>query len=83
MYPPPHMTHMYPPPMSPTPARHGRARGPVRSMMEAGVDAVPGTVTTHEVPRAAAWHVRKRSEGRVVGEPEELMEESNMVLFRD
>ena len=37
--------------------------------MEAGVDVVPGTFTTHEVPLAAAWHVRKRSEGRVVGEP--------------
>jgi hypothetical protein len=57
--------------------------GPVRSMLEAGVDMVPGTVTTHEVPRAAAWHIRKRSEGRLVGEPEELMEESNIVLVRD
>ena len=51
------------------PARHGRAQdmvaGSVRSMLEAGVDVVPGTVTTHEVPRAAAWHIRKRSEGRV------------------
>jgi hypothetical protein len=56
--------------------------GPVRNMLEAGVDVVPGT-TTHEVPRAAAWHIRKRSEGRVVGEPEELMEESNIVLVRD
>jgi len=42
--------------------------GPVRSMLEAGVDVVPATVTTHEVPRAAAWHIRKSSEGRVVGE---------------
>jgi hypothetical protein len=57
--------------------------GPVRSMLEAGVDVVPGTVTTHEVPRAAARHIRKRSEGRVVDEPEELMEESNIVLVRD
>jgi len=54
--------------------------GPIRSMMEAGVDVV--TFTTHEVPLAAAWHVRKRSEGRVVGEPEELMEEGNIVLLR-
>jgi hypothetical protein len=43
---------------------------------------VPGTVTTHEVPLAAALHIRERSEGRVVGEPEELMEESNIVLLR-
>jgi hypothetical protein len=57
--------------------------GPIRSMIEAGVDVVPGTFTTHEVPLAAAWHVRKRSEGRVVGEPEELMEEGNIVLLRD
>lgn len=32
---------------------------------------VPGTFTTHEVPLTGAWHVRKRSEGRVVGEPRE------------
>ena len=51
--------------------------------MEAGVDVVPGTFTTHEVPLAAAWHVRKRSESRVLGEPEELMEEGNIVLVRD
>ena len=57
--------------------------GPIRSMMEAGVDMVPGTFTTHEVPLTGAWHVRKRSEGRVVGEPEELMEEGNIVLLRD
>ena len=49
--------------------------GPIRSMMEAGVDVVPGTLTTHEIPLTGAWHVRKRSEGRVVGEPEELMKE--------
>jgi hypothetical protein len=42
--------------------------GPIRSMMEAGVDVVPGTLTTHEVPLTAAWHVRKRSEGSVVDE---------------
>jgi hypothetical protein len=52
-------------------------------MMKAGVDVVPGTFTTHEVPLEAAWHDRKRSEGRVVGEPEELMQEGNIVLLRD
>jgi hypothetical protein len=31
----------------------------------------------------AAWHIRKRSEGSVAGEPGELMEESNIVLLRD
>ena len=35
-----------------------------------------------EVPLAAARHIRERSEGRVVGEPEELMEEGNIVLLR-
>jgi hypothetical protein len=44
--------------------------GPIRSMVEAGVDVVPGTFTTHEIPLTGAWHVRKRSEGRVVGEPQ-------------
>jgi hypothetical protein len=54
---------------------------PIRSMMEAGVDVVPGTVTTHEVLITEAWHVWKRSEGRVVGASEELMEEGNLVLL--
>ena len=44
---------------------------------------VPLTVTTHEVPLAVALHIRERSEGRFVGEPKELMEESNIVLLRD
>ena len=57
--------------------------GPIRSMMEAGVHVVPGTFTTHEVQLTGAWHVCKRSKGRVVGEPEELMEEGNKVLLRD
>ena len=30
---------------------------------------------------AVAWHIRERSEGRIVGEPEELMEECNIVLL--
>ena len=52
-------------------------------MMEAGVDVVPGTFTIHEVHLAAVWHIRERSVDRIVGEPEELMEEGNMVLLRD
>ena len=56
--------------------------GPIRSMMEAGVDVVPDTFTTHEVPLTGAWHFRKRSEGRVVGEPEELMKEGNIFPLR-
>jgi hypothetical protein len=57
--------------------------GPIRSMVEAGVDVVPGTFTSHEIPLTGAWHVRKRSEGRVVGEPQELMKEGNIVILRD
>ena len=57
--------------------------GPICIMLDACVDVVPGTVTTHERPLAVALHIRERSEGRVVGEPKELMEESNIVLLRD
>ena len=56
---------------------------PIRGMVEAGVDVVPGTFTTHEIPLTGLWHVRKRSEGRVVGESEELMKEGNIVSLRD
>jgi hypothetical protein len=52
-------------------------------MVEAGIDVVPGTFTTHEIQLTRAWHVRKRSEGRVVGEPEELMKEDDIVILRD
>jgi hypothetical protein len=56
---------------------------PIRGIVEAGVDVVPGTFTTHEIPMTGAWHVRKRSEGRVVGESEELMKEGDIVILRD
>ena len=56
---------------------------PMRGMVEAGVDVVPGTFTTHEIPLTGTWHVRKRSKGRVVGESEELMKEGDIVIFRD
>ncbi len=56
---------------------------PIRGMVEAGVDVVPGTFTTHEIPLTGTWHVRKRSEGRVVGESEELMKEGDIVILRD
>ena len=57
--------------------------GPIRSMVEAGVDMVPGTFTTHEIQLTGAWHVHKRSEGRVVGESEELMKGGNIGILRD
>jgi hypothetical protein len=44
---------------------------------------VSGSVATHEVPLARALRIRERSEGRVIGETEELMEEGNIVLLRD
>ena len=56
---------------------------PIRGMVEAGIDVVPGTFTTHEIPLTGAWHVRKRSEDRVVGEPEELMKEGDIAILRD
>ncbi len=55
----------------------------VQLEVEAGVDVVPGTLTTHEILLTGAWHVRKRSEGRVVGESEELMKEGDIVILRD
>ena len=42
---------------------------------------VPGTSTIHDVPMVGTWHVHKGSESRVVGEPEEMREEDNIVLL--
>jgi hypothetical protein len=56
---------------------------PIRGMVEAGVDVVPGTFTTHEIPLTGTWHVRKRSKGRVVGESEEWKKEGDIVNLRD
>jgi hypothetical protein len=44
---------------------------------------IPDTITTHEEPLARVLRIRERSEGRVIGETEELMEEGNIVLLRD
>ena len=44
---------------------------------------VSGSVATHEVPLARALRIRERSEGRVIGEPEEPTEQGNIVLLRD
>ena len=60
-----------------------RCACPIRGMVEAGVDVVPGTFTTHEIQLTGAWHVRKRSEARVVGESEALMKEDDIVILRD
>ena len=51
--------------------------------MDARIDVIPGTVTTHEVPLARALRIRERSEGRVIGKTEVLMEEGDIVLLRD
>jgi hypothetical protein len=37
--------------------------GPIRSMVEAGVDVVPGTFTTHEIPRGMARARKERGQG--------------------
>ena len=37
--------------------------GPIRSMVEAGVDVVPGTFTTHEIPRGMARSQKERGQG--------------------
>ena len=52
-------------------------------MSKAYIDVVPCTLPTHKVPLASAWHIRERSEGMIVGEPEKLMEESNIIRRRD
>jgi hypothetical protein len=56
---------------------------PIGRMSKACIDVVQCTLTTHKVPLALAWHIRERSECRIVGEPEKLMEESNMIRRRD
>ena len=50
--------------------------------MDARIDVIPGTVTTHEVPLARALRIRERSEGRVIGKTEVLIE-GDIVLLRD
>jgi hypothetical protein len=65
--------------------------GPIRSMMEAGVDVkFTLELTWSQAPPPPIKYllqrhgtIRERSEGRVVGEPEELMEEGNIVPLRD
>jgi hypothetical protein len=47
-------------------------------MINAGVDMVPATLTTHEVFLAATLLIREGSEGLIVGEPEILMEEGDI-----
>jgi hypothetical protein len=56
---------------------------PIGRMSKACIDVVPCTLTTHKVPLASAWHSCERSECGIVGEPEKLMEESNIILPRD
>ena len=56
---------------------------PIGRMSKTCIDVVPSILTTHKVPLASAWHIRERSECRIVGEPEKLMEESNIIRRRD
>jgi hypothetical protein len=43
------------------------------------IDVIPCALPTHKVPLASAWHICERSECWIVGDPEELMEESNII----
>ena len=52
---------------------------PIGRMSKACIDVVPCTLTTHKVPLASTWHICERSECRIVGDPEKLMEESNII----
>ena len=52
---------------------------PIGSMSKACIDVVPCALPTHKVPVASAWHICERSECKIVGDPEKLMEESNII----
>ena len=56
---------------------------PICTMAYAGVDMVPCTFTTHEIPLARALHIPERGECRIVGETEKLVEEGNIIRLRD
>ncbi len=56
-------------------AAHARSPPAAGSHRLAGADSAPHSEQN--------FHIRERSEDRVVGEPEELMEESNIVLVSD
>ena len=52
---------------------------PIGRMSKACIDVIPCALPTHKVPLASAWHICERSECWIVGDPEELMEESNII----
>ena len=52
---------------------------PIGSMSKACIDVIPCALPAQKVPLAAAWHICERSECWIVGDPEELMEESNII----
>jgi hypothetical protein len=56
---------------------------PIGRMIKSCIDVVPCTLTTHKVPLASTWHICERSECKIVGDPEKLMEESNIIQQRD
>ena len=71
-------------PPSPT-LIHGHAPGLSGRRPSSAVHhfGVPSTVTVHQVSLTGALRVRERSECRVIGETEELMEEDNIVVLSD
>jgi hypothetical protein len=52
---------------------------PIGSMSKACIDVIPCALPAQKVPLAAAWHICERSECWIVGDPEVLMEESNVI----
>jgi hypothetical protein len=52
---------------------------PIGRMSTTCIDVIPYALPTHKVPLASAWHICERSECWIVGDPEELMEESNII----
>ncbi len=52
---------------------------PIGRMRKACIDVIPCALPTHKVPLASTWHICERNECWIVGDPEELMEESNII----
>ena len=50
--------------------------GPIRSMMEAGVDVVPGTFTAHEVPDRGQGPFAKGARAGLLVSPKNLLKKA-------
>jgi hypothetical protein len=56
---------------------------PVSSVIEAGVDVIPGTLTSHEITLTWALHVSKGGKSGIFGQPEKLVKEGDIVILSD